>query len=828
MSKGKELKPKSLRWRCPAGKLRFADTSRLPELDGPMGQDRAIAALDFGAEIRSEGYNIYVTGPVGTGRSATTRSKLAARAAEMPPPADWCYVYNFDDTRRPRALSLPAGLGPGLRDDMGAALQEVQHVLATVFESDDYNDKRDEIVKEYRDERNRELQGFENEAQERGFALGRSPAGLIVAPAVEGEVMTPQQYGELADEEREKLDATREELQQKLGEIMRRGQRDEKETRERVRRLDQEVAKGGIQPIFEEMRTKYAANEEVLQFVDRVVQDVVENVSALRRAGEEDDGNPGMPAMLMPGPTRHPLERYKINVLVANDPNDGAPIIFEANPTIDKLTGEVEHQAQMGALVTDFTLINAGSLHRANGGYLIIEALPLLLRPFAWEALKRALKNREVKVESLSDQMRFISTTSLEPEPIPLDVKVALVGSPYIYYLLYAYDEDFGKLFKVQADFSSEVALNDTSLVEYAQFVGHICRREELPHLSRAAVGRVIEHGVEMAADREKLSTRLMDINDIVREAAYWAQKAGHALVEPEDVEKAIDQRIWRSNHIEERMFEYFENGTFMVDTAGEEVGQINGLAIISLGDYMIGRPSRLTCRTAIGRSGVIQIDREAKLTGRIHDKGVLTLQGFMGDRFGRREQLQFTATLSFEQQYGEIDGDSASSTELYALLSSLAGVPIHQGIAVTGSVNQKGEVQAIGGVSRKIEGFFKLCQARGLTGAQGVMIPAANERNLMLKQEVVAACEAGQFHIWSVKTIEEGIEVLTGVPAGKPGKDGEYPAESVFGKVQARLREIAGALQSGGNGNGDKAEAKKSENGNGNGGNGKQSRKRS
>lgn len=801
MAKGKELKAKSLRWRCPVSKLRFKHTGDLPEVELPIGQERALAALDFGAGVRTQGYNMFIAGPVGTGRHDMTRSQLAERALAMPAPDDWCYVYNFDDPRRPRALRLPAGMGVTLREDMTRALGDVQQVLATVFETDEYNDKRDEIVKEFRDARNRELQTFENQAQERGFALGRSPAGLIVAPAIEGEVMTPQQYGELSDEERQKLDATREELQQKLGDIMRRGQRDEKETRDRVRRLDQQVVEDALQPIFEDLRQKYAATPDALGLLDRVAADIVENVGALRRAADEEDGNPMQPTAHVPGPSRHPLDRYKVNVLVSNDPENGAPIIFEPNPTIDKLTGEVEHQAQMGALVTDFTLINAGALHRANGGFLIVEAMQLLVRPFAWEALKRALTNKEVRIESLSDQMRFISTTTLEPEPIPLDIKVAMIGNPFIYYLLCAYDEDFLKLFKVQADLSSEIEVTDEALAQYAQFVGHVCRREDLPHFSRAAVARVIEHGVELAGDQEKLSTRLMDVADLTHEAVYWAQKAGHGQVQAEDVDRAIQERIYRSNRIEERIFEVLDEGTVMVDTTGEAVGQVNGLSVMALGEYMIGRPSRITCQTSIGRSGVIQIDREAKLTGRIHDKGVLTLQGYMGGRFGQREPVQFTATISFEQLYSELEGDSASSTELYALLSSLAGVPIKQGIAVTGSVNQRGEVQAIGGVSRKIDGFFKLCQMRGLTGEQGVLIPAANERHLMVRQEVVDACAAGEFHVWSVKTVEEGIEVLTGVPAGKPDRNGNYPPDSVFGKVQARLRAIAEALREAGNG---------------------------
>ena len=753
-----------------------------------------MAALDFGADIRSEGYNVFVMGPSGTGRNSTTRTKLEALAGGQPVPDDWCYVYNFDRPNAPRALRLPAGAGPAFRDHLALTVNDVRQVLGTVFESDEYNDKRDEIIKEFRSERNTELQAFEQEAQTAGFALGRSPAGLIVAPAVEGEVMTPQQYAELSDEKRQELDARREELQQKLGDIMRRGQRDEKETRERVRQLDQEVAREALQPIFDDLRGKYADLDAVLTHLERMEADLVDNIGSLRR--DEDETPPGFPPQLLGGQQRNIMDRYQANVLISNDPANGAPIVYEANPTLDKLTGEVEHQAQMGALVTDFTLIKPGALHRANGGYLIVEALQVLVRPFAWEALKRALKNREVKVESLSDQYRFISTQTLEPEPIPLDVKVCMIGNPMIYYLLYGYDEDFAKHFKVQADFSPEIDLDDNSLAQYAEFIAFVARRDELLPFERGAVARVAEFGAEQAADQRKLTARLLDIADLLREASYWAHKEGRPRVCAEDVQHALDQKTWRSNRVEERIMEMFEDGTIMVDVAGEVTGQVNGLSIMTLGDYMIGRPGRLTCRTFAGRSGVIQIDREAKLTGRLHDKGMLTLSGFLGERYGRDQQIQLSATLSFEQLYSDLEGDSASSTELYCLLSSLADAPVKQGIAVTGSVNQRGEVQPIGGVTRKIEGFFKCCQIKGLTGEQGVIIPTTNVRHLMLNQEVIEAVTAGQFHIWAVSTIDQGIEILTGVPAGKTNKRGEYPPDTINGRVQARFGQIARALR--------------------------------
>ncbi|MEI6501907.1 MAG: ATP-binding protein, partial [Armatimonadota bacterium] len=655
MARIKELKPKDLRWRCPLKSFSFKDTSQMEGLGGPIGQERALAALDFGADIKSEGYNVFVMGPSGTGRTSTTRSTLEALAARQPVPEDWCYVYNFDKQLAPRALRLPAGMGPEFRDDVARMIADIRAILSTVFESDEYNEKRDEIIKEFRSERNVELQAFEGEAQEAGFALGRSPAGLIVAPAVEGEVMTPQQYAELEDETRQELDAKREELQQKLGDIMRRGQRDEKETRERVRQLDQDVANEALSPLFEDLRQKYAQVPGIIEYLRRLEADLVDNIGSLRR--DEEDMPPGFPQQLLAGQQRNLMDRYQVNVLVTNDPTNGAPIIFEANPTIDKLTGEVEHQAQMGALVTDFTMIKPGALHRANGGYLIVEALQLLLRPFAWEALKRALKNREARIESLSDQYRFISTQTLEPEPIPLDVKVCLIGNPMIYYMLYSYDEDFDKLFKVQADFSEEIDLNDTSLRQYAEFIAFVARRDNLLPFERGAVARVAEYGAEQAFDQQKLTARLLDISNLLSESSYWATKEGQKRVRAEDVQHALDQKTWRANRLEERIFEMFQDGTIMVDVVGEVAGQINGLSIMTLGDYMIGRPGRLTCRTFAGRTGVIQIDREAKLTGRIHDKGMLTLSGFLGERYGRTESIQLSATISFEQLYSELEG---------------------------------------------------------------------------------------------------------------------------------------------------------------------------
>ena len=789
----RELTPKQLCNKCDPNIFKFRTTAELKEFDEPVGQKRAVAALEFAAAINSDGYNVYAMGQIGTGRSSISRKFLQKRSKQQPTPRDWCYVYNFADPRVPRALSLPAGKGVEWASDMDAVIGEmVTHIMAA-FESEEYNEKRDDILRGFRDERNKELQEFEEEVEAAGFTLGRSPAGLIVAPAHDGEVMDPQQYRELSDKERTRLEDERLELQGKLAEIMRRGQREERQTRQDVIELDRDIARAVVEPLIKDIRTKHKHHQAVLEHLEGIQEDLLENVTNLRQTSEdgEDHMQVGGPGGGVPG-AMPLMERYRVNILVNNAETHGAPVITEANPTIEALTGEVEHQTHMGALVTDFTMIKPGALHRANGGYLVLEAHQLLQRPFAWDALKRALKSDQVCIESLRDQLRFISTVSLEPAPIPLDVRVILVGSPWLYYLLYEYDEDFRKLFKVKADFGTQMDRTHHAARQYAAFVGQMCRQEKLPHFSARALARVVEYGSRLAENRRKLSLSFSEVSNIVREAAYWASKHDRKVVSADDVSYALQQQLWRSSRIEERILEMIKDGSILVDVAGSEVGQINGIAVLQLGDYALGKAGRITCETYLGRTGVVHIEREVKLPGRIHDKGILTIGGFVGGRYGQDIPIALSASLAFEQIYDEVDGDSAASTELYALLSSLANVPIQQGIAVTGSVNQKGEIQPVGGLNHKIEGFYATCKTLGITGDQGVMIPHTNVRNLMLNDQVIAAVENGQFHIWAVKTVDEGIELLTGVKAGKRGKSGKYPKNSINALVEARLREMA------------------------------------
>ncbi len=789
----RELKPKQLCNRCDPNIFKFKTTAELKEFDEPVGQKRAVDALEFAAAINSDGYNVYVMGQIGTGRSSISRKILLKRAKQEATPQDYCYVYNFADPRVPKALSLSAGKGAEWLSDMDTLIgQMVTHIMAA-FESEEYNEKRDEILRGFRDERNKELQKFEEEVEAAGFTLGRSPAGLIVAPAKDGEVMEPQQYRELSEEERTRLEEQRMELQSQLAEIMRRGQREERQTRQNVIDLDRDIARAVIEPLIEEIRDKHKDQQAVIEHLDAIQEDLLENVSNLRQTAEDGEDHMQVSSTGAGVTGAMPLmERYRVNLLVNNAETQGAPVIAEANPTIEALTGEVEHQTHMGALVTDFTMIKPGALHRANGGYLILEAHQVLQRPFAWDALKRALKSEQVHIESLRDQVRFISTVSLEPAPIPLNVRVILVGSPWLYYLLYEYDEDFRKLFKVKSDFGTQIDRKYHSSRQYAAFVGQMCREESMPHFSADALARIVEYGSRIADNQHKLSLNFSQVGNLVREAAYWASKHDRDVVDADDVTFARDQQIWRSNRIEELILEMIEDGSLLVNVADAEVGQINGISVLQLGDYMLGKASRITCETYLGRAGVVNVEREAKLTGRIHDKGVLTINGFIGGRYGQDIPLALSASLAFEQLYDEVDGDSAASTELYALLSSLADVPIKQGIAVTGSVNQKGEIQPIGGVNHKIEGFYATCKILGITGEQGVIIPDANARNLMLNDEVIEAVEDGQFHIWTVKTVDEGIRLLTGVTAGKRGKSGKYPRNTINGLVEARLEEMA------------------------------------
>lgn len=787
-----ELSIEQLRRRCDPAIFEFASTAGLPALDEVIGQDRAVRAVSFGIDIESPGYHMYALGPAGTGKTTTIKKFLERKAADQPVPDDVCYVKNFDFPDQPRTIRLPAGRGCKFRDDMDQLVQELKTEVPRAFESEEYQEEQEKIREGLQQKRQTLLQELKADAESRGFTLLQTPQGIAIAPVIQGNVISPEQFSQLDDETRQQIEQHQGGLQNKLRETTRRVQKLQQEARDQVREADRRVVGFAVEHLINELKEKYAAFDGVVEFLDGVRADILDNVQTFKQLEQMEESQQQMPLALMRGMQQPPFDQYRINLIVDHCDTQGAPVVLETNPSYHNLIGRIEHEAQFGALVTDFTMIKGGALHRANGGYLMVEAHDMLLKPFAWEALKRALKNQELRIERMGEERQAITTKSLEPEPIPLDVKVIVIGDPMLYYVLHGRDEDFQELFKVKADFAVQMAWNSDAPPKYAHFIGGICREESLPHFDPSGVAKVVERGARMVADQGKLATKFGEIVDLIRESSYWAGQNGHDLVQASDVQQAIEEKIYRSNKLEERIQEMIEDGTILIDTAGDVAGQVNGISVLPLGDYSFGKPSRITARTHVGSAGVVNIDRETELGGRIHNKGVMILAGYLGGTFAADIPLTLSASITFEQLYEEVEGDSASSAELYALLSSLSGFPIRQDLAVTGSVNQRGQVQAIGGVNEKIEGFFDVCKIKGLNGDQGVVIPQSNVKNLMLREDVIEAVEAGQFHIYPVSTIDEGIEVLTGEEAGERQPDGTYPEGAIYAAVQERLRELA------------------------------------
>jgi lon-related putative ATP-dependent protease len=755
-----------------------------------IGQERAVGAVRFGIGIQRDGYNLYALGPSGTGKRTTISQFLERKAADEPVPSDWCYVNNFEDTHKPNILELPPGKGPELREDMEQLVEELRTAIPTAFESEDYQTRKQELQEEFQERQEESLNEIQAKAKDRGIALIRTPVGLAFAPVEEGEVVSPDEFQKLPDEKREQVKGDIAELQEELQETMRQARQWEREARGKVKELNRQVAMLAVGHRIDELREKYADLEPVLDYLEAVKNDVVENVDDFRRAGDEEQE--ALFGLSMQRIQEAKFRRYQVNVLVDNSESTGAPVVHEEHPTYNNLVGRVEHIAQMGALTTDFNLIKPGALHRANGGYLLIDARELLTQPYAWEGLKRLLRAQQIRIESLSQALSLVSTVSLEPEPIPLRVKVVLIGERLLYYLLNEYDPDFKELFKVEADFDDQMPRTDENDQLYARLIATMARREGLGPFDRAAVARVIERSSRIAGDSKKLSTHLLSIAELLEEASYWADEAGNGVVTVTDVQRAIDEKIKRADRLRDRTQEHIQRGMILIDTEGERRGQVNGLSVIPLGNFAFGRPSRITVRTRLGKGNVVDIEREVELGGPIHSKGVLILSSYLGAQYAPEHPLSLSASLVFEQSYAGVEGDSASLAELGALISELADAPIKQSLAVTGSVNQHGEVQPIGGVNEKIEGFFDACTAKGLTGDQGVLIPMANVDHLMLREDVVEAVQQGDFHIYAVETVDEAIELLTGVPAGERDAEGEFPAGSINHRVEARLIELA------------------------------------
>lgn len=792
MTTRQELPPEKLRYTCPDDCLPFETTAAVPPLEVMIGQERAVKAMEFGLFTKNYGYNIYVSGLVGTGKITYAKSAVTKVACGEPVPEDWCYVNNFENPGQPIALSLPAGLGSVLRQDMQELVDDLKSEIPKVFSGDDYEQAKTAVMKKFQESRGQVMEAFGRQAEDHGILPQWTTTGFVGLPVEDGKPLTPEEYQQLDRDKKEAIEKRMMAVHDKAMEAIRQVQHMEREVREELKGLDGKVGLYAVGHLIDELETKYKEHAGVVAYLEAVKQDVVKNINDFKPQAE-DESNPLL--MFRKSMQESVKDKYQVNVLVDNRERQGAPVVVEVNPTYYNLVGRVEYEARMGVVNTDYSMIKPGALHRANGGYLILNVRDVFANIGAWEGLKRVLKTRKLHIENLGEQYGMLAMASLKPQPIPINVKVILIGNPYLYHLAFNYDEDFRKLFKVYADFDTEMANTPVNIGKLAGFVASTVHREKLKHFERGAVAKVVEYATRLSGSQHKLTTRFSDIVELLCEADAWASIDGAAQVGAGHVRRAIEEKRFRYNKYEEKLQEMFAEGKLLIDTDGETVGQVNGLAVLSVGEYMFGKPSRITANTFMGKSGVVNIERETKMSGTSHSKGVMILSGYLGQQYAQERPLTLTASLTFEQLYDGVDGDSASSTELYAILSSLAGVPIRQYIAVTGSVNQKGEIQPIGGATEKIEGFFAVCRLKGLTGRQGVMIPRQNVNNLTLSDEVVEAVAAGKFHIWPVGTIDEGIEILTGLPAGAKGADGAYPPGTLHQLVGAKLKEYTDTL---------------------------------
>ena len=791
----KELDVKQLRYTCDPTSFSFESTAELEPLDRIIGQERAIEALKLGLGIKDakNRYNIYVAGDPGTGKMSAVEHFLTRASAEEPQPPDLCYVHNFENPYSPHCLELPAGKGCQLRSDLQTHIDRLKREIPKLFESDEFKVRSKKITERFGERRTALLEQMESRARELGFAVQRTPIGINTLPLHEnGEPLSQEEYDALPEEKRNEIREHQAQVQTVIQEQLQEVARLDEEREAEIKKLAKEAVLFMIEPHFVQLKDRYEGLDKVIGFLESVKKDIADNLDAFRNGGTTKKA-----PFPFPMPQADPFKKYTVNVLVDNAKTEGAPVIVEQNATYPNLFGSIERRVQMGVAITDFTMIKPGSLHRANGGYLVLNANNLFRLGLSWEALKIAIQRREIRIEDPWQMMGYGATEGLRPEPVPFRIKLIIIGSPQIYDLLYYYDEDFPKLFNVKADFAAEMERTSEHEQEFARFLAMCCRQDPSTFpFDPSGVAKMVEYATELTSDQTKLSCQFGSLISIVKEASYWARSEGKNLVSGDHVRRALKERDFRHDRIDEKIREMIARDQLFVDTEGSQTGQVNGLAVLALGDYAFGKPSRITASVHTGKAGIVDIEREAKLGGKTHSKGIMILRGFLGDRFAREKPLSFSASVAFEQSYSMIDGDSASSTELYALLSALSRLPIRQGIAVTGSVNQKGEIQPIGGVNEKIEGFYRVCREKGLTGDQGVLIPRANVDNLMLSEEVVEAVSGGTFHIYAVSRVEEGIEILTGVPAGSLGDDGTYPEDTVFGHVAARLDTIRSALE--------------------------------
>jgi len=796
----KPLSIEKLRKRTNPADLGFETTRDIGELETIIGQKRAVEAISFGLSVPNKGYNIFVVGSQGSGRTTYTLERVKERAKREKAPNDYLYAYNFKNPEEPVALSLPAGKGPELAKHMSDMIEELKNVLSKTFENNQYEDAKAQLVKDFQEEVNNLMEELREWALARGFAIKRTPQGFVNVPVILDESsdseaeeqedgassngkktkpkykeMQQEDFEALSEEEQKDLQERSEAVSQKTLEVLRLIRDKEKRLKEKIKELESEICRTAIMPYMQELKEKFGYKGKLGNWFDALQEDIISNFSIFVAAARDDSGN------------EQDFGRYDLNIFVTNNPEDGAPVVWETNPSYYNMAGKIEYESRQGVLATDFRKIIAGTIQKANGGYLILQAEELLRNFMSWETLKRVIRTQQIRVENLGEQLGIIPVSSLRPEPIDIKLKVILIGSRLLYHLLNIYDPEFQKLFKIKADFDVDMPRDLENEKQMALFVGGFVQKEGLKHFSADALAELIEWSSRLAGHSKKMSTQFNKICEVIVEASAWAKDA--EIVEREHVIKALQEKKFRANLVEERVFSAFRDGTIKIQTDGEVVGQINGLTVVDMGDYSFGHPVRITANTYMGSEGVVNIEREVKMTGPIHNKGLMILESYLGQKYAQDFPLSLSARITFEQTYSGIEGDSASSTELYCLLSSLSEVPLKQGIAVTGSVDQHGNVQPIGGVNEKIEGFFKYCMATGLTGEQGVIIPQQNIQHLMLDHEVVEAVASGKFHIWAVKNIDEGIELLTGVEAGIPDGNGCFPSESIHGKVMVKLR---------------------------------------
>ncbi|MFW5897799.1 MAG: Lon protease family protein [Halanaerobium sp.] len=760
--------------------LDFETTEELSAIDEEIiGQNRAADSLDFGMRVNKSGYNIFMAGESGTGKSTYAENMTEEKSAEMEQPKDILYVFNFSEPEEPRVMRVPAGIGSDLKKDMDKIIEELQEEIPRAFEGEEYEKERKEIMNQYQPKSNQVMQEFETSARERGFILQNTSQGLVPVPIDEdGEPISREDFQEMDEEKKEKIRSESQEIQNEISQVMREIRSIKEKAQEELEALEKKIGISVVQPIICHLQDKYEDCEKIVDYLEEVQEDIVDNLGHFR----SDNDKKQNPLMAMQQQNQgNFFVRYQINLFVNNSKTEGAPVIYEKNPTYYNLFGKIEGKSQFGTITTNFTMIKSGSLHKADGGFLIVQAKDLLTNPYCWDTLKRALINQEITIENIGKQYRSVPIITLKPEELELDVKVIMIGSPYIYYLLYNFDEEFSELFKIKADFDTEMERNEDNIAKFADFISSVINRDELKEFSAGAVAAMIDFSSRLTGDREKLSTKFNEIIEILYESDVWAESFDEDVVSASSVIKAIEEKERRSNLLEEKIQEQIDRDHLLLDVSGNEIGQINGLSVYQAGNYTFGRPARITARSYLGKEGVINIEREAKMSGRIHSKGIMILTGYLGGKYAQDTPLSLTASIAFEQSYGGVDGDSATCAEVVALLSSLSEIPVRQDIAITGSMNQKGVVQPIGGVNEKIEGFFKVCEAKGLTGDQGVIIPKRNLDNLMLDQDVLDAVEEGNFNLYSIEDIDQGLEIML-----------DSDAEEIHKAVKDKLDEFA------------------------------------